>query len=109
MLPMIDPTTGAEYTFSSISVGGVRAAKRLAVTYIKQTRAAPETTRGCVPLVALSSSSYQHEDRKRGTIYNPLFEGVDRIRASDLLLQREPGSDEPPPDDGAPEPQIPLR
>ena len=110
MLPMIDPATRAEFTFSSSSVGGVREAKRLADTYIKQMRAAPETTRGCLPLVALSSSSYQHDDRKRGTIYNPVLEGVDWVRASDLLLPLEPGSDsEPPPDDGAPEPQIPLR
>jgi hypothetical protein len=109
MLPMIDPDTHAEFTFSSSSVGGVRAAKRLADAYIKQMRAAPETTRGCLPLVALSSNSYQHDDRKRGTIYNPVFEGVDWVRASDLFLPREPGSDrEPPPDDGAPEPQIPL-
>jgi hypothetical protein len=111
MLPMIDPATRGEYTFSSSSVGGVRAAKRLADTYIKQLHAAPETARGCLPLVALSSSSYPHTDRKRGTIYNPVFEGIDWVRASDLLLPREPGSDsEPPPDDDpAPESQIPLK
>ena len=107
MLPMIDPATGAEFTFSSSSVGGVRAGKRLANTYIKQSRAAPETTRGCLPLVALCSSSY---DRKRGTIHNPVFEGIDWVRASDLLLPCEPGSNsEPPPDDIASEPQIPLK
>jgi hypothetical protein len=110
MLPMIDPATREEFTFSSSSIGGVRAAKRLVDMYIKQMQAAPETTRGCFPLVALSSSSYQHDDRKRGTIYNPVFEGIDWIRASDLMLSREHGLDsEPPPDDGAPEPQIPLR
>jgi hypothetical protein len=110
MLPMIDPDTREEFTFSSSSVGGVRAAKRLADTYTKQMRAAPETTRGCLPVVALSSSWYLPDDKKRGKIFNPVFEGVDWVRASDLLLPREPGSDsEPPPDDGAPEPQIPLR
>jgi hypothetical protein len=109
MLPMIDPDTRAEFTFSASSVGGVRAAKRLADSYIKQMRAAPETTRGCLPLVALSSSSYQHDDRKRGTIYNPIFEGIDWVRASDLLLPRQPGSDSEPPDDGAFEHPIPLR
>jgi hypothetical protein len=108
MLPMIDPATREEFTFSSSSIGGVRAAKRLADMYIKQMRAAPETTRGCAPLVALSSSSYRHDHKKRGTIYNPVFEGIDWVRASDLLLPREPGSDsEPPPD--APEAEIPLR
>jgi hypothetical protein len=110
MLPMLDPDSREQFTFSSSSVGGVRAAKRLVDMFIKQVRAAPETTRGCLPLVALSSSSYQHDDRKRGTIYNPVFEGIDWVRASDLLLPREPGSrSEPPPDDGVPEPQIPLR
>ena len=109
MLPMIDPDTRTEFTFSSSSVGGVRAAKRLADAYIKQLRTAPETTRGCLPLVALSSSSYQHDDRKRGTIYNPIFEGIDWVRASDLLLPRQPGSDSEPHDDGAFEHPIPLR
>ena len=110
MLPMIDPNTRAEYTFSSSSVGGVRAAKRLADTYVKQMKAAPETTKGCLPVIALGSDSYKHSDKKRGTIHNPVFEGVDWIRASDLLLPREPGSDsEPPPNDGALEQQIPLR
>ena len=110
MLPMVDPNTRAEYTFSSSSVGGVRAAKRLADTYVKQMKAAPETTKGCLPVVALGSDSYKHNDKKRGTIHNPVFEGVDWIRASDLLLPREPGSDsEPPPNDGALEQQIPLR
>jgi hypothetical protein len=100
MLPMVDPATREEFTFSSSSVGGVRASKRLTHMYVKQMKAAPETTRGCLPVVALSSSSYQHDDKKRGTIYNPVFEGMDWIRASDLLLPPEPGSDsEPPPDD----------
>jgi hypothetical protein len=108
MLPMVDPATRKEYTFSSSSVGGVRAAKQLANTYTKQIKAAPETTRGCLPIVALSSSSYQHDDKKRGTIHNPVFEGIDWIRASDLLLPPEPGSNSepPPPDNGPP---LPLK
>jgi hypothetical protein len=110
MLPMIDPNTFAEFTFSSSSVGGVRAAKRLANTYCKQLAAASETTRGCWPVVALQASSYLHEDRKRGKIWNPEFEGLDYIRASDLLLPKNPGEgQEPPPDDGAPNPDLPLK
>ena len=108
MLPMIDPNTFAEFTYSSSAVGGVRASKRLAETYVKQLAAAPETTRGCWPVVALQSSSYQHDDRKRGTIYNPVFEGLDWIRASDLLLPPDPGSREEPPSDDAVEQPIPL-
>jgi hypothetical protein len=108
MLPMVDPATREEFTFSSSSVGGVRATKRLTSTYVKQMKAAPETTRGCVPIVALGSSSYQHTDKKRGTIYNPSFEGLDWIRASDLLLPPEPGSDSGPPPDDIPEPAFPL-
>src|SRR5262245_35165153 len=33
LLPMVDPKTGARYTFSSSSVGGTRAAKKLAAAY----------------------------------------------------------------------------
>ena len=109
MLPMVDPATREEFTFSSSSVGGVRATKRLASTFVKQMKAAPETTRGCLPVVALSSGSYQHDDKKRGTIYYPVFEGMDWVRASDLLLPPEPDLDsEPPPDDGIPELGLPL-
>jgi hypothetical protein len=108
MLPMVDPATREEFTFSSSSVGGVRASKRLSSTYSKQMKATPETTRGCLPIVALSSSSYQHTDKKRGTIYNPAFEGMDWIRASDLLLPPEPGSDSEPPPDDIPEMDFPL-
>jgi hypothetical protein len=108
MLPMVDPATHEEFTFSSSSVGGVRATKRLTSSYVKQMKAAPETTQGCVPIVALGSSSYQHPDKKRGTIHNPAFEGMDWIRASDLLLPPEPGSDSEPPPDDVPEPDLPL-
>jgi hypothetical protein len=100
MLPMVDPATREEFTFSSFSIGGVRAAKRLASTYVKQMKAAPETTKGCLPVVALGSDSYKHDDKRRGTIHNPIFENQDWIRASDLLLPPEPGEDsEPPPHD----------
>jgi hypothetical protein len=108
MLPMVDPATREEFTFSSSSVGGVRATKRLTSTYVKQMKAAPETTRGCVPIVALGSNSYQHTDKKRGTIYNPAFEGMDWVRVSDLLLPPEPGSDSEPPPDDIPELDFPL-
>jgi hypothetical protein len=108
MLPMVDPATREEFTFSSFSIGGVRAAKRLATTYVKQIKAAPETTKGCLPVVALGSDSYPHPDKKRGTIYNPIFEGREWMRASDLLLPPEPGENGEPPDYDTPDPQIPL-
>jgi hypothetical protein len=109
MLPMVDPNTREEFTFSSSSVGGVRAVKRLINTYVKQMRAASETTKGCLQVVELGSKSYKHDDKKRGTIYNPVFEDLDWIHASDLLLP-EPGStEEPPPDDAAASEQpLPL-
>jgi hypothetical protein len=104
MLPMIDPNTRAEFTFSTSSWGGVKACKRLVTTYLKQLASAPETTRGCLPVVALGSSSYKHSDRKRGTIFNPVFEGIDWMRASDLTLPGNPGDGEEPP----PDPDLPL-
>jgi len=101
MLPLIDPNTRAEFTFSASSFGGVRACKQLASTYVKQIAAAPETTQGCLPVVALGTQPYKHSDKKRGTIYNPVFEGIDWVRASDLLLPPDPGEGEelPPADD----------
>jgi hypothetical protein len=109
MLPMIDPATREEFTFSSFNDGGVKAAKRLTTNYVKQIKAAPETTKGCLPIVAIGTDSYLHPDKERGRIYNPTFTGMNWIRASDLLLPPEPGENsEPPPDDGTPEPQIPL-
>jgi hypothetical protein len=104
MLPMVDPNTRAEFTFSSSSYGGVKAAKQLVTTYLKQLAAAPETTKGCLPVVALGFSSYKHPDKKRGTIFNPVFEGIDWMRASDLTLPSDPGHGEEPP----PDPDIPL-
>jgi hypothetical protein len=103
MLPLIDPDTREEFTFSSSSVGGVRAAKRLATAYVKQMLAAPATTQGCLPIVALGSQSYKHTDKKRGTIYNPVFEGMDWVLASSLL----PGSNNKPQPDTAPPTETP--
>ena len=96
MLPMKNPETGAEYTFSTSSVGGVRACKKLVGDYVKQLRAAPETTAGCLPLVELQSQAYKHTDRKRGTIYNPVLQGIDWVRASDVLSLSPPMSKSPP-------------
>jgi hypothetical protein len=84
MLPMKDPETGAEYTYSTSSVGGVRACKKLVGNFVKQIKAAPETTAGCLPLVELGVQPYQHPDRKRGTIFNPILLGIDWVRASEI-------------------------
>ena len=84
MLPMKDPESGAEYTYSTSSVGGVRACKKLVGNFVKQIKAAPETTAGCLPVVELGVQSYQHPDRKRGTIFNPVLLGVDWVRASEI-------------------------
>ena len=81
-LPMKILTTGAEYTFSTSSVGGVRCVKRLVGAYSRQIKAAPKTTEGHLIVVALGTASYQHSDRKRGTIHNPVLEGLDWVHAS---------------------------
>jgi hypothetical protein len=95
MLPMKSPETGAEYTYSTSSVGGVRACKKLVSNFVKQIKAAPETTAGCLPVVELGVQSYQHPDRKRGTIFNPVFSGIDWVRASEIA-GRIPSLSEPP-------------
>jgi len=95
MLPMKDPETGAEYTYSTSSVGGVRACKKLVGNFVKQIKAAPETTAGCLPVVELGVQSYQHPDRKRGTIFNPVLSGIDWVRASEIA-GHIPSLSEPP-------------
>ena len=95
MLPMKNPETGAEYTYSTSSVGGVRACKKLVSNFVKQIKAAPETTAGCLPVVELGVQSYQHPDRKRGTIFNPVLSGIDWVRASEIA-GRIPSLSEPP-------------
>jgi hypothetical protein len=79
LLPLKDLQSGAEFTFSTSSLGGCRAVKRLVGAYSKQIQAAPQTTAGHLPIVALGVSSYQHADRKRGTIFNPVLEGIDWV------------------------------
>jgi hypothetical protein len=95
MLPMKNPETGAEYTYSTSSVGGVRACKRLVGTFVKQIKAAPETTAGCLPVVELRVESYQHKNRERGTIYNPVLLGIDWVRASEIAALSPPLSEPP--------------
>jgi hypothetical protein len=89
-LPMKNPKTGAEFTYSTSSLGGVRAIKKLAGTYAWQLRAAPETTANHLPVVELGARSYKHTDRKRGTIYNPVLTGVDWVPASTVKKAAEP-------------------
>jgi hypothetical protein len=81
-LPMKNLKTGAKYTYSTSSVGGTRAVKRLVATYAWQMRSAPETTANHLPVVELGARDYKHPDRKRGTIFNPVLTGVDWVPAS---------------------------
>jgi hypothetical protein len=89
-LPMKNPKTGAEFTYSTSSLGGVRAIKKLAGTYAWQLRAAPETTANHLPVVELGARSYKHTDRKRGTISNHVLTGVDWVPASTVKKAAEP-------------------
>jgi hypothetical protein len=81
-LPMKNLKTGAEYTYSTSSLGGCRAIKKLVATYAWQIRAAPEATANHLQVVELGARAYQHPDRKRGTIYNPVLLGVDWVPAA---------------------------
>jgi len=76
-LPMKNLKTGAKYTYSTSSVGGTRAVKRLVATYAWQMRSAPETTANHLPVVELGARDYKHPDRKRGDDLQP---GADRRR-----------------------------
>lgn len=85
LLPMKNLKTGAEYTYSTSSVGGCRAVKHLVGAYSKQIQAAPETTAGHLPIVELGARSYKHPKKERGTIYNPVLLGVDWVHASEIM------------------------
>jgi hypothetical protein len=89
LLPMKNPKTGAEYTYSTSSVGGCKAVKRLVSVYAWQIKAAPETTGNHLPVVELGSRSYQHSDRKRGTIFNPVLQGVDWVPALSTVTGKD--------------------
>ena len=98
LLPMKNLKTGAEYTFSTFSVGGVRCVKQLVRAYSKQIQAVPETTAGHLPIVELGANSYKHKKKERGTIYNPLLTGIDWVHASEIAnkpRQERPSSEEP--------------
>src|SRR5262245_25667951 len=98
LMPLADLKTGAKYTYSTSSLGGTRAVKRLVATYAWQLRAAPETTAGHLPVVELGARDYKHPDRKRGTIYNPVLTGVDWVPASAVLDKNNKTDEEPPPE-----------
>jgi hypothetical protein len=105
-LPMKNLKTGAEYTYSTSSVGGTRAIKKLVGTYVWQIRAAPETTTNHLPVVELGARSYKHSDRKRGTIFNPVLTGVDWVHASAVTDKARDDGQAPLPlgDEGTPPP-----
>jgi hypothetical protein len=84
-LPLKNLKTGAEYTYSTSSLGGCRAVKKLVATYAWQLRAAPETTANHLPVVELGARSYKHTDRKRGTIFNPVLTGINWVPASAVV------------------------
>jgi hypothetical protein len=48
-----------------------------------------------LPVVELGVQSYQHPDRKRGTIFNPVLLGIDWMRASEIA-GHIPSLSEPP-------------
>jgi hypothetical protein len=96
LLPMINPKTGAKYSFSTSSVGGVNCVKHLIKAYTQQMRAAPETTAGHLPLVELGGRSYKHSIKARGTIHNPVLNGIDWVLAADVLVEPPVREEEQP-------------
>jgi hypothetical protein len=84
-LPMIDLRTKGRLTFSTSSVGGIRCVKQLIKGYVAQLQAAPETTTGHLPLVQLGSQPYQHPIKSRGTLYNPVLQGIDWLPSTAAL------------------------
>jgi hypothetical protein len=84
LIPFVNPKTVAAYTFSTSSFGGVKASKQMIKGAVRQQRAAPDTTRNHLPLVALGESSYAHPNKTLGTIYTPVLDIVDWVPTADV-------------------------
>jgi hypothetical protein len=81
-IPMIDPNSGSLFTFSSSAGSAVRAARKLVKNCLIQLKAAPETTTGHVPLVAIAVGSWTGQN---GEVFFPRFEVVDWLPAGVVL------------------------
>jgi hypothetical protein len=70
-IPMANPESGEQMTFSASSKGGIGAVGNLCKAYGKEYRARP----GCVPVVELNRDSYKHTEY--GKTYVPVLSVVD--------------------------------
>jgi hypothetical protein len=91
MLVLITPKSDDVFTFTTNSLGGVRAVADLCDVYDQAVGQNP----GCYPLVSLESGSYQHSNRALGRIKFPLFKVVelvvaDRFDAMLAVVRGEP-------------------
>jgi len=83
-LPLTEIERGTPYTFSTSSVGGNGAIKRLVGAYQRMLEHSPRTTIGHLPITELGETHYRHSIKERGTIYNPVFTIVDWIPAKSV-------------------------
>jgi len=72
-LPMADPKTGTQYTFSASSKGSIGCIGNVCKTYARLYKDKP----GLVPVMELKRDSYIH--RKHGKLYVPVLEIVDWV------------------------------
>jgi hypothetical protein len=109
VIPSYDPATKEKLRLAFNSKSGVRTTKRFINTCLKNLKAAPATTAGCLPVIQIGSRPF---DTDEGTSFAPVLEFIDWFSASDLLLPSEPGAGQEPPADDAfeqePEPQQPV-
>jgi hypothetical protein len=84
VMPFVEPESiDGCFTFSTSSDGGVKASRHLIRVCAAKKRASPEM-RDRLPLAEVGERSYQHPDRKFGTLYNPTFKLVDWVPTSTI-------------------------
>jgi hypothetical protein len=85
MLPMVRMEDGHVFTFTSSSVGGTSAVKRLVKYCLIHLRAVPAAMADHVPIVEINVGHYQHPNRQVGQIFFPILDVVDWVPPGHVL------------------------
>lgn len=90
-LPLADPETGEQITYSASSKGGIGCIGNLCKAYAR----APQRAQGLVPIVELGRDSYMHRVYKK--TYVPVLNIVDWVENGSVPIPAPDGGDEDEP------------